>query len=505
AVKRKKKILMENNGPVLLDVVTYRTGGHSPSDAGAYRTKEEVEAWAEIDSIQKLKNDMIASNIASESEIESVNEYVESVILKAFKLASDLEISPRMDIKKEPDAISQLMFSNEKVAKMENRACSVLAPKEENPRVQKLKKKIRVGMVDGKPVSKVKGFSLRDALFESIIGKYYEDPTLIAFGEDCRDMGGAFGVYQHLFDSIPYHRLFNAPISEAAIVGAAVGYAMCGGRAIPELMYCDFLGRAGDEVFNQMAKWQSMSAGVLKMPVVLRVSVGSKYGAQHSQDWTSLCTHIPGLKVVFPVTPYDAKGLMNSALAGTDPVVFFESQRLYDIGEMFNPDGVPDEYYEIPIGEPDIKRQGNDITILTIGATLYNAIKAAAVLEEKYGVLAEVIDARSLVPFNYEKVLNSVKKTGKIILASDACDRGSYLNDITRNISEMAFDDLDGPVVVVGAKNWITPCFELEDTYFPQPNWIIDAIHEKIMPLKDHEPENNFTLNEQIRINKFGV
>ena len=260
-----------------------------------------------------------------------------------------------------------------------------------------------------------------------------------------------------------------------------------------------------DEVFNQLAKWQAMSAGILKMPVVLRVSVGSKYGAQHSQDWTSLCAHIPGLKVVFPATPYDAKGLMNSALMGTDPVIFFESQRLYDIGEMFNPDGVPKEYYEVPIGEPDIKRQGSDITILTVGATLYRALEAADILEKEYGLRAEVIDARTLVPFNYDKVLESVKKTGRILLASDACERGSYLNDMARNISELVFDYLDAPPVVLGARNWITPAFELEEYFFPQPDWFIDIIHERILPLKGHVVKNNFTRNEQIRRNKLGV
>ena len=182
---------------------------------------------------------------------------------------------------------------------------------------------------------------------------------------------------------------------------------MCGGRVIPEIMYCDFLGRAGDEVFNQLPKWQAMSGNVIKMPVVIRVSVGSKYGAQHSQDWTSLAAHIPGLKVVFPATPYDAKGLMNAALQGTDPVIFFESQRIYDIGEQFHEGGVPEGYYEIPFGEPDVKREGTDVTILTIGATLYRALEAADQLQEKYGMRAEVIDARSLVPFNYEPVIES--------------------------------------------------------------------------------------------------
>ncbi|MCX7711498.1 MAG: thiamine pyrophosphate-dependent enzyme [Clostridia bacterium] len=505
AMKRKKVILEEKNGPVLLDTLTYRFTGHSPSDASSYRSKEEIEAWQQNDSLLTFRHDLINAGVAKDDKFVEILDNTKELITKICKLAIDDSVSPRMNLVVNQNQIADLMFSNEKMEKMEDRECDVLMPKEENPRVQQISKKVRVGIQDGKPVSKNKVYQYRDAIFEAMIDKFYTDPTMIAYGEENRDWGGAFAVYRGLTEAIPYHRLFNSPISEGAIVGSAVGYGMCGGRAVVELMYCDFLGRAGDEIFNQLSKWQSMSAGVLKMPVVVRVSVGSKYGAQHSQDWTSLCAHIPGLKLVFPATPYDAKGLMNSALSGTDPVIFFESQRLYDIGEMFHLEGVPEGYYEIPIGEPDIKKEGKDLTILTIGATLYRALDAAKILEEKYGVSVEVIDARSIVPFNYDKVLESVKKTGKILLASDACERGSHLKDMAQTISELAFDHLDAPPVVVGAKNWITPAFELEEHFFPQPEWIVDAVHERIMPLKGHVAKNNFTTNEQIRINKLGV
>ena len=378
-------------------------------------------------------------------------------------------------------------------------------PMNENPRVQAIAKKERYYMKDGKPVSKNRVYQLRDGIFEAIIDRFYKDPTLVAYGEENRDWGGAFAVYRGLTEALPYHRLFNAPISEAAIVGTAVGYAMAGGRALVELMYCDFLGRAGDEVFNQMSKWQAMSADIIKMPVVLRVSVGSKYGAQHSQDWTALTAHIPGLKVVFPATPYDAKGLMASALAGTDPVVFFESQRIYDIGEMFHEGGVPEGYYEIEIGKPDIKKPGKDITILTFGAVLYRALDAAKMLEEKYGMSAEVIDARSLVPFDYSLVLESVKKTGRLVVVTDACERGSYANEVASNVTQMAFDDLDAPPVVVGARNWITPAHELEEAFFPQPSWILDAIDAKIVPLKGWERTTNQTLVHKLDCEAKGV
>lgn len=505
AMKRKKKILEDKDGPVLLDTVTYRFTGHSPSDASSYRTKEEIDAWIQQDSLAEYKNKLIEAGVAGEDAFEAIQASVKELMIKICGMATDDSISPRMNLMSHPNQIGDLMFSNQRIEKMEDRPCEVLMSKEENPRVQQISKKIRVGIQDGKPVQKNKMYQFRDAVFEAILDKFYLDPTMVAYGEENRDWGGAFAVYRGLTEALPYHRLFNSPISEGAIVGSAVGYGMCGGRAVVELMYCDFLGRAGDEIFNQLSKWQSMSAGVLKMPIVVRVSVGSKYGAQHSQDWTSLCAHIPGLKVVFPASPYDAKGLMNSALMGTDPVIFFESQRLYDVGEIFHLEGVPEGYYEIPLGEPDVKREGTDITILTVGATLYKALDAAKILEEKYGLSAEIIDARTIVPFNYEKVIESVRKTGRIVLASDACERGSYLKDMAQTISELAFDYLDAPPVVVGAKNWITPAHELEQYFFPQPEWIIDAIHEKILPLKGHAAMNNFTYNEQLRIRRLGV
>lgn len=386
------------------------------------------------------------------------------------------------------------------------RTPEVLMPKEENPRLIRLKSKARYAYDEnGKELPKTKLYQLRDGIFEAMLDKFYDDPTLVAYGEDNRDWGGAFAVYRGLTEALPYHRLFNTPISEGAIVGTGVGYAMCGGRAVVELMYADFLGRAGDEVFNQMSKWQAMSAGVLKMPLVLRMSIGSKYGAQHSQDWSALCTHIPGLKVVYPATPYDAKGLMNAALNGTDPIVFLENQTIYDVGEKFYKDGVPQGYYEVKIGEPDVKKPGRDLTILSIGNMLYRAIETANIFEEQFGVSVEVIDARSLVPFNYEKVIESVKKTGKIVVAGDACERGSHMKDFAQNITELCFDYLDAPPVVVGARNWITPAYELEKFFFPQPDWIIDAVHEKILPLPDYVAKNNYTSGGMIEAYKRGV
>jgi Pyruvate/2-oxoglutarate dehydrogenase complex, dehydrogenase (E1) component, eukaryotic type, beta subunit len=506
AFRRKKKLLAEKNGPVLLDTLTYRISGHSPSDASSYRSKEEVEAWQKEDSINAFGNLLAGAGIASNDQLEEIRKETGELMTHILKLTINDEISPRLDLKSDPDAIGKMMFSNGSETMMESGTPEVLIPLEENPRVKSLRNKERFYKdKDGKPVSKAKLYQLRDGIFEAIIDRFYKDPTLAAWGEENRDWGGAFAVYRGLTEALPYHRLFNSPISEGAIVGTAIGYGMCGGRVIAEIMYCDFLGRSGDEVFNQLPKWQAMSGNIIRMPVVIRVSVGSKYGAQHSQDWSSLTAHIPGLKVVFPATPYDAKGLMNSALQGTDPVIFFESQRIYDIGEMFHTGGVPEGYYEIPFGEPDIKREGDDLTILTIGATLYPVLKAADVLKEKYGISSEIIDARSLVPFNYQPVIESVKKTGRILLASDASSRGSFLKEMAQTITELAFDYLDAPPVVVGSRNWIIPAHEMEQYFFPQPDWIIDAVHEKIIPLKGHTSGHDFSAEKSVALNKDGV
>jgi 2-oxoisovalerate dehydrogenase E1 component len=507
AIGRKKKILEQKKGPVLLDTVTYRFSGHSPSDASSYREKQEIEAWQQIDPLQTFANELIKANVCTTQDIDEMRASTEAIVFKAFKKAIDLSISPRSTLKNSGNMLERAMFSNQKVEAMENgRKPEVLMPKDQNPRVKQLATRSRSGVDDkGNKLPKSKCIGIRDALFEAIIDRFYIDPTLVAYGEENRDWGGAFAVYRGLTEALPYHRLFNSPISEGAIAGSAVGYALEGGRVIAELMYCDFMGRAGDEIFNQMAKWQSMSGGLLKMPVVLRVSVGSKYGAQHSQDWTSMVAHIPGLKVVFPSTPYDAKGLMNAALTGTDPVIFFESQRIYDEPEHFQPGGVPTGYYEVPIGEPDVKKAGKDLTILTIGATLYRALEAAKTLEEKWGISCEVIDARSIVPFNYEKVIESVKKTRKILLTSDACERGSALQTMAAKISQFAFDELDAPPIVVGARNWITPADEVEDAFFPFPSDIIDAVHEHIIPLKGYTVQRENSIDDLMRRSAEGV
>jgi 2-oxoisovalerate dehydrogenase E1 component len=507
AIRRKKQIIAKGDGPVLLDTVTYRFSGHSPSDASSYREKLEVEAWQKVDPLAVFGQNLIAAGVLKPETLAAMQKQIDGLIMKAYRKAIDMKVSPRSTYREVGNKLEAVMFSNQQVEALAGGKPEVLIPTiAENPRSKSLANKSRTGLgADGKPLPKGKCVALRDALFEAIIDRFYTDPTMVAYGEENRDWGGAFAVYRGLTEALPYHRLFNSPISEGAIVGTAVGYALEGGRPLVELMYNDFMGRAGDEIFNQLSKWQSMSGGLLRMPVVLRVSVGSKYGAQHSQDWTSMVAHIPGLKVVFPATPYDAKGLMYSALLGTDPVIFFESQRTYDMPELFHAGGVPAGRYEIAFGEPDVKKVGTDLTILSVGATLYRALEAAKELESKYGISCEVIDARSIVPFNYEKVIESVKKTRKILLTSDACERGSALQTMAAKITQLAFDELDAPPVIVGARNWITPADEVEDAFFPFPSDMLDAVHTHIIPLKGYTVQRACSTEELLRRSAEGV
>lgn len=506
AYRRKLPLLHSGEGPVLLDVITYRYSGHSPSDAGVYRTKEELSTWKEIDSIVTYGKQLIEANICTSDKLDEIANLCDEMVIKILKLTIDQERTPYLDLKSHPEKIENVMFSNLNKGAMQEGVCQSLLSKKDNPRLLSISKKARYAYDEkGAKLSPNKTLQLREALFESLLDGFYRDPTLITYGECSRDWGGTFAVNRGLMEAMPYHRVFNAPIAEGAHVGYAVGYAMAGGRIVIELMYCDFLGRAGDQIFNQLAKWQAMSAGYLKMPVVLRVSIGAKYGAQHSQDWTAMFAHVPGLKVVYPVTPYDCKGIMTSALMGTDPVIFLENQKIYDIGEQFNKEGVPNNYYELPIGEPDIKREGKDITILTIGPSLYKAIEAAKILSEQYNIEAEIIDARSIVPFNYEKVIESVKKTGRIVIVGEACARASIMSEMASQITLMAFDYLDAPPVVIGCKNWVAPLGAQEEAYYPQADTIIDAINQQVLPLKGRANNIYFTNEDIIRRNKQAI
>jgi 2-oxoisovalerate dehydrogenase E1 component len=498
AVQRAKLALSAGEGPALLDCQTYRYSGHSTSDPGSYRTPQEIEMWKAIDPIASFASSLIDEGILDSDAFEQLTSWASSKVEKALKLASDYERSPLLDLSNDTAALSGMTFGHTTIDLADAPPAETSVPPAEASRVGQLAKKSRCGLLDGKRLSGAKAITYREALFEAVFEHATRDGRLVIYGEENRDWDGAFGVYRGLTEVLPYHRLFNAPISEAAIVGSAVGYGMEGGRALVELMYADFIGRAGDEIFNQLAKWRAMSGGLMDMPVVLRISVGARYGAQHSQDWSALPGHVPGLKVVYPATPYDAKGLMAEALSSNDPVVFFESQRSYDDVETYRSEGVPREYYRIPIGEPARVRAGEDLTLLSIGPVLGRCIEAAAQLEEREGWSVDVIDARSLVPFNPELVLESLSRTGRLVVVTDACARNSHASSLAQQLQVLAFDLLDAPAVVVGARNWVSPPLELEDHFFPSVESIINHVSELIYPLTSHSDRAHRDVLDQL-------
>jgi len=487
AINRAKEIIASGKGPVLLDCQTYRFSGHSPSDASSYRTKEEIDAWKDVDPIHILENNILENKLMNISEIEKMQKDIKALTFNAFKNAIDDEIAPRLPLHTNPEIVGELTFNNTTKEIDFNFEAETLTDPSQIQRIQSLSNKSRLGKVQDELLSGTKAITFRDAIFEPILEHAIHDDSLVIYGEENRDWGGAFGVYRGLTELLPNHRLFNSPIAEAAIVGTAVGYAMAGGRVLVELMYADFIGRAGDEIFNQLAKWQAMSGGILKLPVTLGISVGSKYGAQHSQDWSSLLTHISGLKVIYPATAYDAKGLMASALESNDPVVFVENQRLYDNVETINSLGIPRDYYKIEIGKPAVVLEGKDITIFSVGACLNRALAAAEILKSKWNISAEIIDARSLVPFDPDLLIKSVAKTKKLVCISDACERGNWLHGVINLIYEKNSNDLKTKISSVMAPNWITPAAEQEWNYFPSVENILDAVMDQGIKLVGRE------------------
>lgn len=469
ATIRKRKLLTEGKGPALLDIVTYRIKGHSQSDAMQYREKREIDAWKAYDPLILYRKDLTESGIADAAFFDAVEKEARELIYKVCAMVFDPATAPYC---RDANAyLKKIMFSDGARKEVEDKK---LPPKENNARFARIAAKKRLGLDEkGQKLSEHEALTVKDAIFEAVFDKFYQDKTLISYGEDVRDWGGVCAVYKGLTDTLPYSRLFNAPISEAAIVSTAVGYAMCGGRAVIEIMFADFMARAADEIFNQLAKWQTLSAGKLSLPVVVRVSVGTKYGTQHSQDWSALAAHIPGLKVVYPATPYDCKGLMNAALAGSDPVIFFESQKLYAEGEYFRE--VPKKYYEVQIGVSEIKKPGTDITVISIGSALYPVMDAAKMLDAK-GISAEVVDARTLAPFGFDEAVRSLQKTGRLAVVTMACKTGSIAETVAAELVAKCFSSLKGAPLVIGAPDTVVPPVEYEKSFFPTAESIAEKI-----------------------------
>ena len=303
--------------------------------------------------------------------------------------------------------------------------------------------------------------------------KMLENPDVFIFGEDVGLYGGCFGVTAGMFAEFGEMRVRDTPISEGAIIGSAVGSAALGLRPIPELMFVDFATVGMDQLVNQAAKMRYMFGGHLKLPMVVRLPSGGGVAAaaQHSQSLEAWLTHVPGLKAVYPSNAQDAIGLMLTAIDDDNPVIYFENKTLYAM-----PGEVEDEVKPIPLGKGNIKREGSDVTIVTYGKQVYDALKAAEMLEAD-GIDVEVIDLRSLYPLDTEMIFESVKKTHKVVLVSEEVKRGGYIGDIAAIIAEECFYECDAPIKRVGALNVPIPFSGvLEEYVLPNAVDIVQAV-----------------------------
>ncbi|WP_307893667.1 alpha-ketoacid dehydrogenase subunit beta [Bacillus swezeyi] len=331
--------------------------------------------------------------------------------------------------------------------------------------------------------------SMSGALNEAIKLAMRKDDHVILMGEDVAGgayvdhlqddeaWGGVLGVTKGLVQEFGRERVLDTPISEAGYIGAAMAAASTGLRPIAELMFNDFIGSCLDQVLNQGAKFRYMFGGKAEVPITIRTTHGAGFraAAQHSQSLYALFTSIPGLKVIVPSSPYDAKGLLLAAIEDQDPVFFFEDKTLYNMtGD------VPEEYYTLPIGKADVKREGSDVTIFAVGKQVNTALQAAEQLASK-GIDAEVLDPRSLSPLDEEAVLASVEKTNRLVIVDEANPRCGIAADIASLVADKGFDALDAPIKKVTAPHTPVPFSPpLEDIYLPTPEKVAATVLEML-------------------------
>ena len=440
-------------GPTLIEAKTYRYFGHSHSDPKAYRTKDEEMEWRDRDPIEVLKSDMQMLGWLGDGQFEALDKAVEDKMAAAMAFA---EASP------EPDPAEAL---TDVFAPAKTTTADVVADRA-------LREQVRTD-------ANMRVITYVQALVEAQREEMQRDPKVFIMGEDVGLYGGAYGATRGLSQEFGDWRVIDTPISEATIGGAAVGAAMAGMRPIAEIMYVDFTPLAMDQIANQGAKNRYMFGGKTSVPMVLRTEggAGRAIAAHHSQSLESLWTHFPGIYVVMPSTPYDAKGLLKASIRDDNPVMFIEHKMLYGVKGPV-PDASLD--YVIPLGVADIKRPGKDVTLVTYSRMVLRSLEAAETLA-KEGVDVEVIDLRTLKPLDIDAIVTSVKKTGRLVGVTEAYENTSFINEVMAQVNELAFDYLDAPMVRVAAANAPIPRAEvLEDQVIPNVGRILAACRKVV-------------------------
>ncbi|NLJ48627.1 MAG: pyruvate dehydrogenase (acetyl-transferring) E1 component subunit alpha [Candidatus Atribacteria bacterium] len=450
AVEQAAERARRGEGPTLIECKTYRYLGHSKNDPRAYRTKDEEKQWKERDAIKRFRKWLLENTIATEEEIQTIDEEVENEITEAVEFADSSPYPPLEEIVKD-------VYVEEDFAEKE----------------RKKGVKIVLSFNEYNNNQTLRNITYRDALNEALREELNHDSNVVLIGEDIGLYGGAYGVTRGLWQDFGDERVRNTPISEAAIIGCCVGAAITGLRPVGELMYVDFAGLAMDQIYNQGAKIRYMFGGKALVPMVIRTEggCGRSSGAHHAQSLEAWFMHVPGLKVVMPATPFDAKGLLKSAIREDNPIIFIEHKMLYNTKGL-----VPEDEYLIPIGVADVKKSGTDVTVIAYSRMLLVAMEAAEMLE-KEGIHIEIIDPRTLLPLDIDTIVTSVKKTGKVIIVSEACKTGGPGGEIGMQIIENAFYYLDAPLVRLGAADAPVPCSRyLEDNSIPQAQDVVNAV-----------------------------
>jgi 2-oxoisovalerate dehydrogenase E1 component len=435
-------------GPTLIEAITYRYKGHSKSDRQVYRTKEEVQAWMARDPIARFRAWLIAHGWLSEAEAAGIEAQARQVVEEALRIAEG-DPEPRVD------QLTEGVYA-------------------EDPHMPPLWIRQTFGPGTAvEPPAGTRELSYAEALREAMAQAMAADERVFLMGEDIGVYGGAFGVTQGLIERFGPERVRDTPISENTIVGAGVGAALTGMRPIVEMQFMDFVTLAMEQTVLQAAKVRYMFGGKARVPLVLRLPGGSGTGAaaQHSESLEAWFVHVPGLKVVAPATPYDAKGLLLAALADDNPVIFVEHKLLY---RTRGP--VPEEPYLVPLGKAAVRRPGRHLTIVAYSIAVLRALEAAERLAAE-GIEAEVIDLRTLKPYDAETVIASVKKTGKLLIVHEAPLLGGFGGELAAAVAQSeAFAYLEAPIVRLGGADVPIPYHpRLERAAVPQVEDIVEA------------------------------
>ena len=456
ALRRAKELCLQGEGPVLIDAETYRHWGHNFKDKGtSYRTDAEKEAWMKTDPVEWFKGQLIENGLLTEAQAEEewnrTRKNVELQTLRAVK-------------SRDPDTrrILDGMWAESSSEGLG-----------EKHKTGKLLKEARIFPRDseGKILA-------RHAVNEALMEEMIRDRRVCLWGEDVAEAGGAYMATFGLIDIFGRRRIFNAPISESAIVGTGIGASMAGLRPVVELMYIDFVLQAMDQVGNQAAKARYMFGGQYTVPLVIRATIGGGkgYAGQHSQSLESVVAHFPGIKVIAASNAYDMKGLLKSAIRDDNPVFFIEHQWVYLEKAV-----VPTEEYTVPIGVARVARKGSDITVVCYSNMVSRVLAAAEKLQAEEGISVEVVDPRTLVPLDIELISRSVKKTGRALIVVQAVYTGGFASHISHEITRTSFSSLQSPVRILSAYDVSPPmAFPLESENIPSVDKILRTIREEL-------------------------